>query len=177
MARGRNMVPFGTEVAESLQKGTLVMMDAFDGFTVYELEQLIDTAEKRDFSSIVLYPHNQKTLKGMGVHIDLPYSKRLDAIRDVIDAIRSPVPIQIEPLEGKREKYTPIDYALKFMMEKYDPPLFLYISDVYANQLASFPIFDEWIRKIRLLIVCRKQVPPHPKLLQYENRWEYIQDK
>jgi hypothetical protein len=174
VARGRNMVPFGTEVSEQTVKGTLFVLGAFDAFTAPDLEKVIEFAKKKNFKSIVIYPHNEKTLRTMGIETGLPFSKRLDLIGEVIDSVDSHVHIQIEPFEGKRQKYTPIDFALRFLEEKYEAPFFLYVDDKYANQFASFPVFEEWIRKIRLAIHTIYNLSLHPKLVEFQNRWEYV---
>jgi hypothetical protein len=81
--------------------------------------------------------------------------------------------ITIESLEGKRKKYTPLDSALRLLMDIYPSPIFLYLTPEVANQFASYSSFEEWIVKIRLLLPSAPS-SLHPRLLKFRHRWDVV---
>lgn len=44
-----------------------------------------------------------------------------------------------------------------------------------ANLCASYASFDEWIRNVRLLL-STEPLELHPKLAQYRNRWNTVEE-
>lgn len=176
MARQRNMVPFGYETPIDAEKGTLFVMDSFESFGKLELYRLQVFAEHRSFARVVFYPFHEETVKRMGKKMNVrPFVTRLKEMEYLLEEISETMPMQMEKWEGKRKKYTPMDTALKHLTEKYPAPHFVYMSGEVANCFASYPVFEAWIRKLRLFIdIHEMAVPLHPQLEKYQHRWEYV---
>lgn len=175
MARQRNMVPFGYETPIHSEKGTLFVMDSFESFGKMELFRLQVFAEHRNFAQVVFYPFHEETLKRMGKINARPFVDRVKEMEYLLEEKSETMPMQIEKWEGKRKKYTPIDAAFKHLTEKYPAPHFVYMSGEVANCFASYPVFEAWIRKLRVFIDKKNTaVPLHPKLEKYPHRWECV---
>jgi len=177
VAKNRRIVEFGYEPAQEQGdvRGTLVVLDAFEGSTAEQMERLAALAELRSFARVVLFPHNEKTLKTMSRQSFAPFYKRVEALEELLDALQTPVDIRIDVWEEKRKKYTPLELTVRYLEEAYAKPLVLYMTDGYANVLATFASFEEIIRKHRLFIEPRYGVAPHPQLLAHERRWELLE--
>lgn len=188
MDRSSTQVPYGYEPPEETSKGTLIIYDSFDiaeeeeeaaaspdgGLGMDGIRLMTEWAERRFISRIVLYVPHEETLKRMGVRFPIPLYKREDALRDRVERLNGSVPLHIDVWERKRKKYTPMDTALRYMGEHYKAPYFLGLSGSYANRFASYQGFEEWIRKIRLVIAEPAPFHPHPLLLKHENRWNRV---
>lgn len=189
MDRSSTQVPYGYEPQEETSKGTLFVYDSFDIDTdepdaapdgslgIGGIRLLAEWAERRFFSRIVLYVPHEETLKRMGVRFPAPLYKREDAMREAVDSLDASVRLDIDVWERKRKKYTPMDTALRYMGEHYRAPYFLGLSGAYANLFASYHGFEEWVRKIRLVIAEPAPFHPHPLLLKHENRWNRIGER
>ncbi|HEU4964549.1 MAG TPA: hypothetical protein VFV52_11955 [Bacilli bacterium] len=173
--RDPQMVPFGYEPEKAEVKGTVIWMDAFAETTEEELREMLELADTRDFAQAVLFPHHEKTLRAIKV-TDIPaFHKRVKNLQALLDAIDPLLPVEVDRWEEKRNKYTPMEASLRFLLDKYPAPHFLYLTDRFANAFASFASFDEWIRRVRLIIRITGPSEPHPKLLNYPNRWEALE--
>ncbi|MDO7905623.1 hypothetical protein Q5741_04255 [Paenibacillus sp. JX-17] len=171
MPRQLQHVPYGYEPPAERQKGTLVYYDTFEHTTETELETAALVAQKRAFAKLVLYPLHEETVRRMFKEPVSSLYKREDRLHDW-KRHSGRHHVMVENLEGKRKKYTPVDSALRHLEEKYESPLFLYVTPEMANAIASYSTFEEWIKKIRLLII-----PPfetlHPRLEAYSHRWSW----
>lgn len=177
MAKDNRMVEYGFDpnIAKDPAKGTIVVLDAFDDFSEEDLVKLVSLAQTRSFAQIVLFIHHEKTLKTMGWESVPAFHKRLKALQALVDDLPSTeIKIVVDSWEDKRKKYTPLELILRYLEEKYRPPFFLYVSDHYANAMATFAFFDECMRKVRLLINQKYGHPVHPKLTRVQNRWEHV---
>jgi len=175
MDRGNRAVPFGYEPPVSETKGTLVYYDSFQHITDAELDIAYGTAVTRSFSKLVLYPLHEQTVKRLSKEPVSPLYKREDMLYEWKRS-RNAELAAIERLEGKRKKYTPIDSALRHVMETYPSPIFLLITPETANAFASFTSFEPWISRIRLLLT-EEPAPGsiHPNLHKHSNRWGAIE--
>ncbi|MCM3781656.1 hypothetical protein M3231_01605 [Neobacillus mesonae] len=173
MPREVYSVPYGYEPAEEESKGTMIYYDDFEGIEDSDLSNALTIAETKKFKKLVLYPIHEATVKRMIKHGTQPFYKREDRLHDWKREQQENKMIAIEGWEGKRKKYTPMEAALRHLMEHYPAPYFLYLSPVYANLFASYSFFEEWITKIRLII---NDTPRelHPNLQKYENRWDIV---
>ncbi|MFC4812508.1 hypothetical protein [Paenibacillus sp. GCM10023250] len=169
-------VPFGYEPPAENRKGTLAVYDTFQQLADDALAQAAETAKKRDFAALVLYPLHEETVRRMTKEAVLPYHKRLDRLHEWKRSceetlLRAGVRVFIEGLEGKRKKYTPIDTALRHLADAYPSPLFLYLTPEMANRFASYASFETWIVKLRLVLASE---PPtlHPLLAEHARRWD-----
>lgn len=165
-------MPFGYEPPKDERKGTIVYYDSFEHTTDRELDLAAHLAKERSFKKLVLYPLHEQSMKRISKETVSAFYKREDRLhewrREQDDS-----DITVERLEIKRKKYTPIDSALRHLAETYPSPLFLLMTGDMANRFASFSSFEEWIVKIRLLILTEPE-HIHPRLLQYSSRWEVI---
>ncbi|MCM3628677.1 hypothetical protein M3194_15040 [Paenibacillus glycanilyticus] len=173
MSRNIRVVPYGHVDESDAQtgKGTLVYYDTFQDISDQQLERVAALSKERKFAKLVLYPLHEETAKRMWKRPIEPYYKRegrLFGWRRENEDDRS---ITIENWEGKRKKYTPIEAALRHLMDVYAQPMFLYLTPETANAFAAFSSFEEWIGKIRLII---SEPPPdaHPNLTKYRHRWD-----
>ncbi|WP_127530440.1 hypothetical protein [Paenibacillus kobensis] len=172
MSQNQDRVPFGYEPTEDPRKGTLVYYDWFEDTKDAELDIAAEAARRLAFRTFVLYPLHEATAKRMVKQSVSPYYKRMDRLHDWRRTKDQPN-IVVDGLEGKRKKYTPVDSALRHLMETYGTPMFLYLTPEMANLFASFDSFESWIVRIRLLLDSEPAgVRLHPKLLKFEHRWD-----
>ncbi|WP_211748554.1 hypothetical protein [Paenibacillus sp. Marseille-Q4541] len=172
MAREVHAVPYGYEPPKETYKGTLIYYDDFEKVTDKQLSQVLTTVESRKFTKLVLYPLHEATVKRMANHSVLPFYKREDRLHEWKREQNEGI-VVVENWEGKRKKYTPMEAALRHLTEKYKGPFFLLLPSEYANCFASYPFFDEWITKIRLILVDQP-VSLHPKLEKNQHRWDVL---
>ncbi len=173
MPRSVSYVPFGYEPPKEEEKGTILMFGEFDPPDEDELLELIRWADKHSFKGFVFYPQHEQTLRRMGLSCEQPYHSRLKELQRFVEEQPSRgLKIQVDAWEGKRKKYTPLETSLDFFDgKKYEAPFFVCMSGEYANRFASYPSFQEWIRKVRLLVDSRDPFVPHPQLERYSSRW------
>jgi hypothetical protein len=172
MAKSQIRVPFGYEPQEEKTKGTLLVYETFEDWTHQEIAAITAWAAERALVRIVLFPQHEETLRRMGIPCEIPYYQRVKELEVHLQEGEYHIPISIDSWEGKRKKYTPIDTSLRFMTDKYPAPYFVLMSDRYANLFASYSTFEEWIKKLRLVIWTRFGLPLSPKLQNYSNRWD-----
>ncbi|MBB3113510.1 hypothetical protein FHS18_005622 [Paenibacillus phyllosphaerae] len=175
MSRTTHQVEYGYEPPADHRKGTLIFYDAFEHILPHELDEAAAYADTRAFSKLVLYPLHEETVRRMVKTPVRPYYKRVDELHAWKDERDLPY-VTIEALEGKRKKYTPIDAALRHMAEIYKAPFVLYITPETANLFASYTSFEEWIVKLRLVLIERPS-DLHPKLEKYRHRWSVSGEK
>jgi len=176
MARDNIKVPFGYEPEEEKVKGTFIAYGPFQTVRGGEVEDILGLASTRGFKRVVFYPIHEETGKRMGWPDLEAYHRRVDALEEVLEASAggAAIPWNVDHWEGKRKKYTPIETALRFLTEKHPAPYFLWMHEETAAKFATYASFEEWIRKVRLLVA-----PPYgnklpPKLEEYGSRWEYV---
>lgn len=169
MAREVQQVPYGYEPPVQQRKGTLIYYDSFEHTTDEELNAAAETARTKQFSRLVLYPLHEETVRRMTHDPVSSYYKREDRLHDW-KRERGSSSITVENLEGKRKKYTPIDSALRHLTERYPSPHFLYLTPENANLFASYSSFEEWIKKLRLLM-SHDPGTLHPHLEKFRHRW------
>jgi hypothetical protein len=175
MAKERRMVQYGHQEQDLLkEKGTLLVLDAFDGFDEEALRLVLEVAETRRFARVVLFPHQDKTLKPMGLTAEQSFALRLRGLQELVAATITPVHVSVDRYEEKRKKYTPLELIVRHAEDKYPSPLFLFVSETYANAIAGFASFEECIRRVRLLLHGESGRRVHPRLDEYEKRWDYI---
>lgn len=175
LANTVNYVPFGYEPEKDAAKGTILYFGVFDDADEAFVDGLIQLVKERDFKLAVLYPQHEETLRRMKFKAEQPYYARVKNLQSLLgDHHGAERLLSIDQWEGKRKKYTPLDTSLAFLTEHYPPPFFVAMSGEYANAFASYPVFKEWIRKVRLLVVADSSFQPHPALMSHESRWEYI---
>ncbi|GCL73959.1 hypothetical protein PN4B1_39010 [Paenibacillus naphthalenovorans] len=176
MARDNIRVPFGYEPPDprNNERGSLWVYDSFEEFTERDLEKVWELADRRNLAKTVFYPLHEETLRRMVKGAFTPHYRRVDALQALLDAAGTDLDYVIERFENKRKKYTPVDTAFRFLEDKYDGPFFVYVTGDTANLLASYDSFEAWIRKLRLLISGKGVGGIHPRLLQYEHRWEWV---
>ncbi len=166
-------MPFGYVEPQNDRKGTLVFYDSFEHVSEQELDHALRIAVERSFAKLVLYPLHEQTFKRMSKEPISALYKREDRIYDWKRdrAETAGLEVHVERLEGKRKKYTPIDSALRHLKEAYPSPLFLLVSGETANAFASYSSFEEWIQRIRLLVM-EEPARLHGMLDKYRHRWE-----
>jgi hypothetical protein len=177
MAKERQVVDFGYQETplDVQSRGTLVVLDSFDEFEVEELQHIMEVAKGKHFVKVVLFPHNEKTLRSMGHRDVTPFHKRVKHLEALVEELSpSPIGIRIDRWEEKRKKYTPMEMILRYVEETYKAPYFLYLTDQYANLFSTFASFEECLTKVRLLITKKEGVHPTSKLETFEKRWEYV---
>ncbi|GLX70598.1 hypothetical protein [Paenibacillus glycanilyticus] len=166
-------VPYGyTEDKDaSPRKGTLVYYDTFQDVSEEQLNRVAELAKARSFAKLVLYPLHEETAKRMWKRPIEPYYKREERLFEWRREHGDDGTITIENWEGKRKKYTPMEAAIRHLIEVYAQPMFLYVSPATANAFASFHSFEEWISKLRLILT---EPPPdaHPNLTKFRHRWD-----
>jgi nicotinic acid mononucleotide adenylyltransferase len=174
--RERRMVDFGYQEKPDTrgERGTLCVLDSFDETTLGDVEKMLAIAEGRAFQKVVFFPHNEKTLRSMGLKAVSPFHQRVRRLEELIEEARSPVTAVVDVWEEKRKKYTPLELIVRYFEETYPGPFFLYLNDGYANACAGFASFAEIIRKVRLLINPVHEVRMHPQLMNYQHRWEKV---
>ncbi|NIK76747.1 nicotinic acid mononucleotide adenylyltransferase [Paenibacillus castaneae] len=165
-------VPFGYEPPKDVRKGTIIFYDSFQNISDRELDLAAYLLKERSFKKLVLYPLHEQSMKRISNETVSAFYKREDRLHEW-KRDKEDMDITVERLEIKRKKYTPIDTALRHLTETYSPPLFLLLTGEMANKFASFSSFEEWIVKVRLLLLTEPE-PLHPRLLQYKHRWESI---
>lgn len=168
-------MPFGYEPPADERKGTIVYYDSFEHTTERELDLAVDWMKERSFRKLVLYPLHEQSFKRMSKEEVSPFFKREDRLHEW-KRDREVENVIVERLEIKRKKYTPIDSALRHLSETYPKPLFILMTGEMANLFASFSSFEEWIVKVRLLLI-EEPARLHPRLSQYQHRWESIIQK
>lgn len=166
-------MPFGYEQPKDDRKGTLVFYDSFEHISPQELDMALQVAVQRAFAKLVFYPLHEQTYKRMSKDPISPLYKREDLIfewkREREEELT--LDVHVERLEAKRKKYTPIDSALRHIADVYPGPLFLLVSGETANAFASYSSFEEWIVKIRLLVII-EPAKLHPLLIKHLSRWQ-----
>jgi hypothetical protein len=174
MARSQIQVPFGYELPKVSVKGTLFVYDTFEEWTGDDIRLLTDWAVERKFAQVVLFPQHEETLRRMGIHSQSPYYARVNHIEMLIDELTAPIELEVDKWEGKRKRYTPLDTSLHFLTDKFPAPYFVLMDDRYANLFAGYSSFEEWIKKLRLVIRVKSGLLPHPKLQSFADRWEHL---
>jgi nicotinic acid mononucleotide adenylyltransferase len=177
MAKERQMVDFGYQESELdvQSRGTVVVLDSFDEYEGKDLQHIVDVAEGKHFIKVVLFPHNEKTLRSMGHREGAPFHKRVKHLETLVEELpATPIGIRIDRWEEKRKKYTPMEMILRYVEETYKAPYFLYLTAEYANLFSTFASFEECLKKVRLLITKQEGVQPTSKLEKFEKRWEYV---
>ena len=172
MARNRIMVPFGYEPIETNIKGTIFVIDSFNNISPKHLSDILQLADERDFDKVIFYPQHEQTLKRMGIDTLFPYHDRVKSLERLLDSLDTEVYYGIDKWEGKRKKYTPIETALAFLMEKHKGPYFLYLDLEVANKFIEFKSFEELIKKVRLIIKSDFGGTLNPKFDKYQSRIE-----
>lgn len=174
MAKGNTIMPFGYEPEEETVKGTLLAIGVFDDPEADKAPQLAELAAERSFARLVFMPQHDETLRRMRLNAELAYYKRIEGLERWIADAAPKVPVSVDAWEGKRKKYTPLDTLLDFATAKYKAPHFVALSETYADLFATYSSFDEWIRRVRLLVLTRPGYAASPKLAAYEHRWEAV---
>ncbi|KOP67866.1 hypothetical protein AMS62_23385 [Bacillus sp. FJAT-18019] len=174
MPRNLEYVPYGYVPPKPTTKGTLIFYDLFEQIQE-ELQRAVTIKEERSFEKLVLYPLHEETARRMFKGTVSPYHKREKQLEEWIGehAARSVV---IESFESKRKKYTPIDTALHHLAEKYKGPYFLLLTPEVANSFASYSSFEEWIVKLRLILLSKPSYL-HPRLEKFSHRWDVAGEK
>ena len=175
MHKEAQQVPHGYEPKQETRKGTLVYYDTFEHVTDEQLAAAAAAAKRRFFVRLVLYPLHDETVRRMTKEPVGAYYKREDRLHEWRRDCRL-LPITVDGREGKRKKYTPIDLALRYFADTYEPPLFLLVSPDTANLFASYASFEPWIVKIRLLLTKEPSFV-HQRLEQYRHRWDVAADE
>lgn len=173
MARKNIKVDFGYQEDVTF-KGSVFIIDSFENSIEKDLNRIIKLLDERDFERVVLYPLHENTLKRMGIEVNNKYFSRLDNLEDTLLDIKSYIPVSIDKLDGKRKKYTPIDFILNHLVEKHSKPHFLCLSKGIANKFASYSSFDNLIKNIRLIIFEDGTKGLHDKLEKNSKRIEFI---
>ncbi|WP_046212986.1 hypothetical protein [Paenibacillus wulumuqiensis] len=162
-------VSYGYEPPVEKFRGTLIFYDSFENTTDEELAEAAAIADRMHFDRLVLYPLHEQTVKRMSKAPVSPFYKREDRLHEWRrDTGRKD--IIIENWEGKRKKYTPIEAALRTLIDHYASPYFLLMTPEMANLFASFSTFEEWIVKVSLVLTKRPS-HLHPRLEKYASRW------
>lgn len=171
----RFMVPFGTNPEDfQFTKGTIIIYDTFNKLNEKKIDKAIKLALDRDFDKIILYPLHEKTCSRMNIDLVTSYKDRLRELESIVSSKKTNVFIEICKLEGKRRKYTPIDFALNFISEYNKGPYFLWVSDNIANTISTFATFDKIIKDYRFMIERDTNEKISKKLEQNNKRWEWI---
>ncbi|WP_248929200.1 hypothetical protein [Paenibacillus hamazuiensis] len=176
MARGAFHVPYGyNNQQKSGPKGSLFVYDSMEGWERGDFERVIAWAAEKQYAKLVWFPLHEETVRRMGTGPVRPFYRRAEELEEMIGELESGEVYQtVEDWEGRRKKYTPMETAFRFLTEKYPGPHAVYMTERTANLFAGYASFDEWIRKIRLVIVPSSAPVFHPKLLSNENRWERL---
>ncbi|MBO2944273.1 hypothetical protein JJQ72_09870 [Paenibacillus sp. F411] len=173
MTRNLQKVPYGYVPPVETTKGTLIYYDPFEEIGREQgLSQAVQVKSEQAFQRLVLYPLHEQTMKRMYKREGTSFYKRENALQDWIQE-QSVGDIELDAWEGKRKKYVPIEAALRHLTEKNPAPYFLLVSGETANAFASYHVFQEWIVKIRLLLL-EEPASLHPRLQQYDSRWSRI---
>ncbi|MEW4368741.1 hypothetical protein [Paenibacillus kandeliae] len=169
MAPSHQQVPYGYEPPPSHMRGTLIYYDDFNDSTDAELEQAVVIAEHMRFAKLVLYPLHEQTVRRMSNEQVAPFYKREQRLQEwKLDSGHKSV--IIEGWDGKRKKYTPIEAALRTLIDHYSSPYFLLMTPEMANRFASFSTFEEWITKISLVLTHQPD-HLHPRMDKFRSRW------
>ncbi|MCZ8514534.1 hypothetical protein O9H85_19325 [Paenibacillus filicis] len=176
MARDNIKVPYGYEMPKSdgRDRGSLWVYDSFEGYTMRDLQRVLNLADERNIARTVFYPLHEETIRRMERHKVAPYYARLNHLRDLLDEADPDVDYTIDAYEGKRKKYTPMDTAFRFLEEKYESPHFIFMTDFTANLFAGYESFEPWIKKVRLFVAADTGLGPHPRLQDYASRWDSV---
>lgn len=170
MPRNLEYVPYGYEPPTTGSKGTLIYYDPFEPVELSQLERARQVMHMRAFSRLVLYPLHEETVKRMFHGQVSPFYKRERGLQEwLLD--QGGKNFILESFEFKRKKYTPMDTALRHITEKYKGPHFLLLTGELANAFASFSSFEEWIVKLRLILLSEPAYV-HPRLEKYRHRWD-----
>lgn len=173
MARKNIKVDFGYE-ADNTFKGSVFVIDSFENSLEVDLDRILKLLDKRDFDKVILYPLHENTLKRMKINVNNKYFSRLKILEDVLIDTKSLIQVNIDKLDGKRKKYTPIDFILNHLTEFHKKPHFVCFSKEVANKFAGFASFDDWIKKVRIMIVEDHSIELHPKLKENLKRIDFI---
>ncbi|WP_322903191.1 hypothetical protein [Paenibacillus campi] len=169
MSQPTQHVPYGYEPPPSYARGTLIYYDSFQHISNAELEQALMTMQQMNFARLVLYPLHEQTVRRMSNEPVAPFyerERRLQAWKH--DGAHRAV--TVEGWDGKRKKYTPMEAALRTLIDHYESPYFLLLTPEMANRFASFAIFEEWIGKISL-VLTEQPDQLHPRLSKFSKRW------
>jgi nicotinic acid mononucleotide adenylyltransferase len=167
-------MPYGYEPQLESVKGTLLALGIFDNPQEDKVPQLAELAAERSFARLVLIPQHDETLRRMKLKSEHAYYERVDGLERWIAEADPALPVSVDAWEGKRKKYTPLDSLLDFATEKYKAPHFVAMSQAYADLFASYSSFDEWIRRVRLLVMTRPGYEAPAKLAANGHRWEAV---
>ena len=174
MARGHAMIPFGATLAVPDRKGTVIYYDDFQETSDEQLRAALDYVRERKFKKLIFYPLHEETVRRMDGNKKVdPLYKREQRLNNWIQQLPDTYDLGMELWEGKRKKYTPIEAALRHLTTKYAAPHFIYLTPYYSHMFASYPSFEEWINKVRL-IISEPMSPTPVKLQKYEKRWDTI---
>lgn len=173
MARKNIKVDFGYEEDVSF-KGSIFVLDSFEDSLDRKLEKIINLADDRKFDKLVFYPFHENTLRRMNIDVSNKYFSRLANLEYELNDINTLVPISIDKLDGKRKKYTPIDFVLNHLVENHKQPYFLYVTKEVANKFASYSSFEKWIKEVRLIIEDDAKIKLHEVLEKHSKRIELI---
>lgn len=175
MPRNLEYVPYGYEPPATGSKGTLIYYDLFEPVELPLLEDAVKLMHRRSFSRLVLYPLHEETAKRMFKGKVRPFYKRERELEEwMMD--KEGQSIVLESFESKRRKYTPMDTALRHLVDKYNGPYFVLLTGEMANAFASFSSFEDWIVKLRLILLSEPQYV-HPRLEKYWHRWDLSEDE
>ncbi|AEO93315.1 gp44 [Bacillus phage G] len=173
MARKNIKVDFGYQ-EDNTFKGSVFIVDKFEDSINCHLERIIKTLDERDFEKVVLYPLHENTLKRMNIDVSKKYFSRLDDLENLVSNVKTYIPVSIDKLDGKRKKYTPLDFILNHLTEKHKKPYFVCLSKDIANKFASYSSFDTWIKEVRLIIAEDVTLALHKNLEKNSKRIEFI---
>jgi nicotinic acid mononucleotide adenylyltransferase len=174
MAKGNALMPYGYEPEQQSAKGTVLALGLFDDPLQEHVPQLAELAVERSFARIVFVPQHDETLRRMKLRAESPYYERVRRLKEWIAGASDSIPMTVDEWEGKRQKYTPLDALLRFATDKYKAPHIVALSGAYANVFASYASFDEWIRRVRLIVLAEPGFAPHLKLANKGSRWEAV---
>lgn len=173
MARDQIKVPFGYEPPKASIKGTVLVFETFEEWTREDVDRLTAWAIDKKFARIILYPQHEETLRRMGIPCQQPYYQRVKQMEQLADEAQG-ISVQVDAWEGKRKKYTPMDTSLHFLTDKYPGPYFVAMNDRVANLFVTYKNFEDWIKKVRLVVFVTFHVPLSEKLQAYSDRWEAV---
>lgn len=157
-------------------KGTIIFYDTFDPLSAALMNKVWEYAVQHRFKQLVLYPLHEQTTKRMLSQQIAPYHVREEQLFAWVKELRTAeLSVKLERLEGKRKKYTPVDQALRHFNEYYSSPLFVLMQPVMANLFASYSTFEDWIKRIRL-VLTEEPAQLHPRLIQYRHRWTTVDE-
>ncbi|KPV58812.1 hypothetical protein QJ48_14565 [Paenibacillus sp. A3] len=177
MARQTSQVPFGYELpnGRDTDRGSLWIYDAFEDYTEQELVRVLALASGRGIAKAVFYPLHEETVRRMEKRRSVaPYYERVEALEALLAASDTDADYAVEPFEGKRKKYTPVDTAFRFLEEKYAAPHFVWMTKTTAELLAGYESFETWIKKIRWFVSEEGGPVTHPRLQAYAHRWDPV---